>query len=204
MPRPRRTSEPVVPTALQFEIALDEIEPRIWRRIRIPTDASMWDLHVAIQDAMGWFDCHLHEFIVPSSAAEEPVSIGIPTDDDFKPVTAGWEVPVALVFRARGDAFKYHYDFGDGWTHSVVLEDVVNSGRPIRKPTCVAGARACPPEDCGGFPGYAELLRALANRKHPEHDEMKAWAPPGFDPEHFDPKAVKFDDPIKRLRIAME
>jgi hypothetical protein len=202
MPRARRT--PVEPTALQFKVTLNDIAPSIWREILLPPDASMWALHVAIQDAMGWNDSHLHAFGVESAAAGEPIVIGIPTDVDVELVIAGWEVPVALVFRAAGDRVVYDYDFGDGWTHSVVLETVVTTGKPLHKPVCSGGERACPPDDCGGVHGYEELLKALENPAHPEHREMKRWAPKNFDPERFDPKKVKFDDPAKRLRLAME
>ena len=49
----------------QFKIVLDGIDPLIWRRIQVPVTYSFWDLHVAIQDAMGWQDYHLHRFEIP-------------------------------------------------------------------------------------------------------------------------------------------
>lgn len=198
-PRIRRVEEPVAPTALQFEIVLEAIEPRIWRRIRIPVDSTLWDLHIAIQDAMGWDDAHLHQFLVISALSEEPIAIGIPSEDDHRPVCAGWEIPVALAFRSPGDKVTYHYDFGDDWMHTVALEEIVTAGDAIQKPTCIAGARACPPEDCGGPHGYEELLRALADPGHENHRDMKEWVPRDFDPDRFDPKRVKFDDPEERL-----
>lgn len=192
------------PAALEFKVILEGIEPPVWRVIRIPTQSSLWDLHVAIQDAMGWFDCHLHSFRVPTVADPRGVDIGIPMEDEFTPVTPGWEIPVGLVFREEQDTLKYIYDFGDDWTHTVTLAKVVTSGRPIRKLECIAGERACPPEDSGGPHGYMDLVAALKDASHPEHARMKQWAPDDFEPERFDPKGVKFTDPDKRFRIMME
>lgn len=192
------------PSALEFKVTLEGIEPPIWRAIRIPSEASMWDLHVAIQDAMGWLDCHLHSFRVRTAADPRGIDIGIVTGEEFSPVTPGWEVPVALVFREEGATLHYVYDFGDDWDHTVTLVKVITSGRAIKKPQCGAGERACPPEDCGGLPGYMELVAALRDPSHPEHASMKEWAPDDFDPERFDPKGVEFSDPEKRFRIMME
>jgi len=186
------------PKALDFQVTLQHVEPPIWRRIRLPAAASMWDLHVAIQDAMGWFDCHLHQFIVGDP--RDGHFIGIPTDMDPDEIEPGWEVPMQEIFTEVGSKVVYEYDFGDGWTHVVELVDQVTTGRAIRKPRCLAGERACPPEDCGGPYGYPDLLAALRDPSHPEHEAMVEWAPAGFDPEHFDAKVVKFDDPAARLR----
>lgn len=69
-------------------------------------------------------------------------------------------------------------------------------------PRCIGGARACPPEDCGGVDGYAEFLRAIANPKHPEHRAMREWSGGRFDADNFDPGSVVFDDPKKRWKTA--
>ena len=53
-------------------------------------------------------------------------------------------------------------------------------------PLCIGGARACPPEDCGGVPGYARLVAALADPDDAEHDELITWVGGNFDPEGFD------------------
>ena len=188
--------------ALQFRISLEDIKPLIWRRIRVPPQATMWALHVAIQDAMGWLDYHLHEFLVETATG--PVSIGIPTDDDWKPVTPGWEIPVPLVFREPGASLRYVYDFGDDWVHTIEFEKIITTGRSVKKAKCTAGERACPPEDCGGIPDYLQLVDALADRTHPEHATIKEWAPQGYDPAHFNPKAIKFSDPVARFRRMME
>lgn len=85
-----------------------------------------------------------------------------------------------------GASLRWDYDFGDGWEHDVVVEAIESPVEGKRYPVCLDGARACPPEDCGGISGYERLLAALADPWDPEHDELVEWAPDGFDPEVFD------------------
>jgi hypothetical protein len=164
---------------------------------------------VAIQDAMGWLDYHLHEFRLLDQTEKQVVSIGIPTDEDpeDRPVIPGWEVRLSRFFERRGwhaPPAMYAYDFGDDWEHVLVHEGMESGEDSLTYPRCVSGARRCPPEDCGGVHGYAEFLRAIANRRHPEHRSMLEWAGGGYDPDAFDPKAVVFDNPRQRWKKAFE
>ena len=110
---------------LQFSIALQGIEPEIWRRIQVPADYNFWDLHVAIQDAMGWQDYHLHHFEIKGKGKRKEVRIGIPDFDgsgELPEVFPGWEIAVITYFNALGVEAVYEYDYGDGWLHIVKLE----------------------------------------------------------------------------------
>ncbi len=194
----------------RFDVRLREIEPPIWRLIEIPQRASFWDLHVAIQDAMGWLDYHLHEFSLELSRAGRVLKIGIPDDETGMEVLPGWEEPIALYFRAPGDRALYWYDFGDDWRHDVTLVAIEPRAKGTRYPRCIAGQRACPPEDCGGPPGYFELLHALADPNHPEREELLQWLggnprrSGAWNPEAFDPAQVKFSSAARRLRRMLE
>ena len=193
----------------QFLIVLSGTDPLVWRRLQVPERYSFWDLHVAIQDAMGWLDYHLHEFRLLDRTEKQVVSIGIPTDEDpeDRPVIPGWEVRLSRFFERRGwhaPPAMYAYDFGDDWEHVLVHEGMESGEESLTYPRCVSGARRCPPEDCGGVHGYAEFLRAIANRRHPEHRSMLEWAGGGYDPDAFDPKAVVFDNPRQRWKKAFE
>lgn len=152
---------------------------------------------------MGWQDYHLHSFDVCVPGTQERMTIGIP-DEDFPteaPTTPGWEVPISDYFTEVGIGAEYLYDFGDSWEHTVTLEKLRprEKGKPY--PRCVGGARRCPPEDCGGGWGYQELLEAIRDPAHEEHESMLQWVGSGFDPEAFDASKVRFDDPGKRWSI---
>ena len=190
---------------MQFKVTLTGIRPPIWRRILVPCDYSFWDLHVAIQDAMGWMDCHLHQFEVTIPLTTETVLVGIPLEEDMldgDSVAPGWNLPIAALFTLFNRKASYEYDFGDSWRHAVVLEKI----RPREKnevcPVCIGGKRACPPEDCGGVWGYQNLLAAIADPTDEDHEEMMQWVGGSFDPEHFTKDAVVFTDPSKRWDMA--
>ena len=190
---------------IQFKVTLNGIKPPIWRRIQVPCDYSFWDLHVAIQDAMGWLDCHLHQFRVRDPLVLNPLTIGIPADDDFDGLPAvipGWEVPIAAFFTLVSRKAQYEYDFGDSWHHSVVLEKILPLEKGLKLPICNGGRRACPPEDCGGAGGYHELIEILADPDREEYSETSEWVGGSFDADRFDRGAVVFDDPDERWDYA--
>ncbi len=189
----------------QFKITLERIRPPIWRRIQVPETYTLGDLHVAIQDVMGWADYHLHQFERIHPKNGEKVTIGIPSEDDIGygwKILAGWRQKISDYFSMENCSADYVYDFGDNWEHRIQLEKILPREKDINYPICIKGKRACPPEDCGGVWGYEEFLEAIKDPKHKEHEEMLEWVGEEFDPEHFDIKDVKFDDPDKRRRIA--
>jgi len=192
-------------STLQFRVTLAEVEPHVWRRIEVPASYTFWDLHVAVQDAMGWLDYHLHMFRVRNPVTGEIDEIGIPDEDAFEgdPVCLpGWEVPVAGYFDAVSTHATYEYDFGDGWVHEIELEAVGRRQTGTNYPRCLDGQRACPPEDCGGPHGYARLLETIADPTDEEYESTMEWLGGEFDPDAFSPRKVRFDNPKKRWRIA--
>lgn len=190
----------------QFKIELNDLNLPIWRRIQVPETYSFWDLHVAIQDAMGWLDYHLHAFRIADSIDKSIVVIGIP--DEFESphdkTLPGWETPIADYFDEVGSAADYEYDFGDGWIHRIILDGVLVADPGTIYPICVGGERACPPEDCGGIPGYERLIHALRNPEADGSEELVEWVEADFDPDRFAPDDVKFDDPDTRWEKAFK
>lgn len=174
---------------LEFKVQLRGIRPPVWRRIQMPATCTFWDLHCAIQDAMGWEDSHLHEFEVVHPQTGNTEVIGVPEPEAWRPVKAGWSQKVRKYLGAPGSRASYLYDFGDEWDHSVTLQKVLPKDREAAYPRCVAGKRACPPEDCGGVWGYWEILSGLSEFQEEYAD---------FDPEAFHPRDVIFDDPTAR------
>ncbi|MGH9179817.1 MAG: plasmid pRiA4b ORF-3 family protein, partial [Acidimicrobiales bacterium] len=177
MPARRATPSPSVH---QIKVTLLGTRPPVWRRLLVPSGMTLADLHTVLQVAMGWYDCHLYEFSVDGQAYGDPAN------------DAGWGSTIAddngvtlAQVAAPGSRLMYQYDFGDDWEHRILVEKLIPGGAGAPLPTCVAGRRACPPEDCGGVWGYEELLAVLADPGHPEHDEMADWSGP-IDPEAFD------------------
>jgi hypothetical protein len=180
-------------------------DPMVWRRIQVPESYSFWDLHVAIQDAMGWLDCHLHEFEVLEPRTKRLVSIGIPDDDSpgERPCEPGWKVPIAKYLAYGCGPVRYRYDFGDDWEHVLEFEETLDADAGAY-PRCVSGAGACPPEDVGGTDGYARFLNATCDPAHPEHDELLHRVGGSFDPHAFRADEIVFADPKERWKRAFE
>jgi hypothetical protein len=184
----------------QFRIELRGIKPPVWRKIIVPGSYTFWDLHVAIQDAMGWTDTHLHEFVIKNPKTGRKINIGIPDEDCLSKVYQGWKKKIADFFSPQNPKADYTYDFGDNWKHVITLEEILPREKDVRYPRCVDGERACPPEDCGGSHGYENFLAIIMNPAHEEHESMLEWAGGEFHPEHFAFAEVLFDDPAKRLK----
>ena len=163
----------------QVKITLRNTQPRIWRRVLVPRNVTLVKLHRVLQRAMGWTDSHLHRFVY-GRGRHFNLGFGLPSK-----VTAENKTKLGDVLSAPGDRLLYEYDFGDGWQHDVLLEQVL-SHEDSFLPVCVAGERACPPEDCGRPHGFAELLNILRNPDHPEHADRLEWLGDDFDPEHLD------------------
>ncbi|OGQ71207.1 MAG: hypothetical protein A2W73_08795 [Deltaproteobacteria bacterium RIFCSPLOWO2_12_55_13] len=176
----------------QLKITLKESRPPIWRRFQVRSDVTLAKLHRIIQEVMGWFDGHLHQFIVGR------IYYGVPDPDDLSETRDERKVRLDQILSVPGRKIVYEYDFGDGWEHEIVLEKILSPDPKTRYPRCLDGARACPPEDCGGIYGYADFLEAIRNPEHEEHEEMLEWIGGEFDPEEFDLEAV--NQSLKSIR----
>ena len=189
----------VMGPALQLLIGLDESEPLVWRRIVVPATFTFWDLHMAIQNAMGWENYHLHIFECADSVTKRPREIGIPDPDlhHDKKTEPGWKVTIAPFFASAGDTATYTYDFGDNWHHYIVLEAILTPPPTSALPTCADGARACPPEDCGGIWGYQAIVKGELDA------EMREWVG-DYDPTKFEAAKVRFSDPAPVLKQILE
>lgn len=183
--RPKRRRRPPKKSDLlfQFKITLIDSEPPIWRRIQVE-DGTLGDLHECIQAAMGWENCHLHQFTIDGERYGVPspdgLNLGLEMIDED-----GFRLSGSLPTSGKRTRWFYEYDFGDGWRHEVLFEGYPPIEQGETYPLCVEGERACPPEDVGGIWGYAEFLEALADPKHEEHEHYMEWAGP-FDPDEFD------------------
>lgn len=175
---PKRKPRPKL--VYQIKITLDGTEPPIWRRVQVPADTRLSELHGAIQDVMGWEDQHLHDFEIDGkSYSDDRVVDQLDVKDEHR-------TRLNKVVQRQGQKFVYEYDFGDSWEHLLEVEKILEAEPDIHYPRCVEGQRACPPEDCGGVWGYADLLEAIADPEHPEHEDTLEWVGDEFDPEKFE------------------
>lgn len=169
-------------TVYQLKVTLMGTQPVVWRRILVDKETFLPELHYIIQACMGWTDSHLHQFAHEDKYYSEP-------DDDWggEVETIDYEdVILGNLLTNVGDTMIYTYDFGDDWTHEILLENVMEDDGEQMIPICLEGQNACPPEDCGGIPGYYNMLEILKDPKHEEHEDLKEWIGGEFDPTFFD------------------
>ncbi|KXB01460.1 hypothetical protein AKJ44_02495 [candidate division MSBL1 archaeon SCGC-AAA261F17] len=175
---------------LQLKIILDGVKPPIWRRFLVKNSMTFRDLHKIIQIVMGWEDYHLYEFSVNDLRIEDAERFSVDSMwKAFRPkaeTESAKRTRLSELLKTEKQKFSYLYDFGDSWRHTVVVEKILDDGER-ETPACLAGERACPPEDCGGVWGYEELLKIKEDKNHPLYQErIVEWLGEGFDPESFD------------------
>ncbi len=175
-------------TVYQLKITLRHVRPSIWRRLRVPGAVPLDKLHHALQIALGWTNSHLHQFRVGDAC----YGMRDPHEDWGTEMLDERKVRLEQIAKARSK-LVYEYDFGDDWQHDVLVEAVEPATDRDALPVCLDGQRACPPEDCGGPHGYANLLVSLADPKHPDHEDMKEWIGSHFAAEHLDLDQVNKD-----------
>ena len=187
-PRRKATEREIEPLRYELKISLMDSKPAIWQRLLVPGSVRLSVLHAIIQEAMGLTNSHLHEFTVGDASYSDPE---FELQEDNPDVQDESKVRLSEVAPRKGDWFLYMYDFGDGWEHKILVERILP---PVPKQSktavCLAGARACPPEDCGGIYGYMEFLEAIRDPSHESHEELLDWIGGDFDPEAFDVNLV--------------
>jgi hypothetical protein len=168
-------------------IELRHTDPPIWRQVEVPTSITLKVLHDIVQIVMSWFDYHMWEFAIGGRR------YGRPMDEDWGdgPRLDAGKVRLRDVLAGRKTVIDYVYDFGDDWEHRLTVTDVRAGDPGVRYPRYVGGERNGPPEDCGGIPGFYELLEALADPKHPRHAELSEWID-GYDPDAIDELSIKY------------
>ncbi|MEE4310301.1 MAG: plasmid pRiA4b ORF-3 family protein [candidate division KSB1 bacterium] len=161
----------------QIKVTLRDSKPPIWRRLLISGSNSLFDLHKIIQLSMGWTNSHLHQFIIKGDI------YSIPFEEDLEPVMDVRDCRIEKIALSERSKFVYEYDFGDSWIHDIVVEKILPVDPDIEYPLCLAGQRACPPEDVGGIWGFEEFLEAMKDPEHEEHESYVEWWGGIFDPE---------------------
>ena len=164
-----------------LRIELNDSDPLIWRVVEVPTSITLTVLHDIVQVTMGWLDYHLWEIVINGQ------TYGLPMDDDWgaAPRKVAAKVRLRDVLAPGMTTIDYTYDFGDSWEHRLVVSDVRRGDLGTAYPRFIDGERDCPPEDCGGIPGFYEMLEARSDPAHPDHAEISEWLD-GYDPDELD------------------
>jgi len=183
-----------------LKLTLSDISPPIWRRVEVPADITLFRLAAVIVTAMGWSGGHLHQFRIGKKY------YGIPHEDDLSESEDEREIFLRDILEKQGiKKFIFEYDFGDGWEHVIEFEETTERQKGIKYPRSTAGARCCPPEDCGGPPGYENFLEAIRDPEHSEHESMRQWIGGDFDPEAFDlEESADLADDVKSIEEQWE
>ena len=174
--RHRRSQLPFT-RVLQILVEIEDVEPTVWRRILVPETYFWSDLHPVLQAALGWGMEHDYEFILEEKN--------------------GHEVDHALLGNTRivetvkvGETLEYLYDPEDKWRHKITIEEIVPRNKLMEYPVCIGGENACPPEECGGANGYADLLTCMDDPTSEDHENVMEWLGGFFDPSGFDANYV--------------
>jgi len=181
---------------IQLKVSLKDTVPEIWRRLQVNRKTTFIELHHSIQIAMGWKNSHLFEFNLDGYRVG---TIYENLEDSGRDVLldAG-ETLLTHILSMENDRFTYNYVFGDCWLHEITLEQLISTEEKVNYPVCLDGALSCPPEDCGGIGGFYNLLKILADKKHPEYKETRYWVGRKYNHEAFD--LIKTNKQLKQLK----
>lgn len=185
-------------TIYQLRIELLDIRPPIWRQVMVSPKRSLDELHEMIQAVMGWGNSHMHQFIeIKTNTFYANPRCGM---EDTRSTVA---TKISDLLPKEKSIIGYEYDFGDSWRHLITLQKILPMEADMSEPYCTGGKRACPPDDCGGWPGYENLCAIMQDKKHKEHKSMLEWLglrnAKEFDPEAFNPLQINADlKPFRR------
>jgi hypothetical protein len=174
----------------RLRVEIDEVAPPVVRRVEVPLDIRLDDLHFVLQIAIGWQNCHPFEFRVDGAA--EPKRWGLFDKDDpaSSPLPAE-RATLADLLALGQEKFHYDYVYGEDWSHSVEVEAILPASGDARYPRLVSAEGRCPPADIGGVMGYETYLRAIADPLHLNHEGMREWEVGEFDPHVVDEAAIR-------------
>lgn len=171
------------PRVFEIIISLQETSPLVWRKILTHEFIELDELHMLIQITMGWENRHLYDFNINNK---------IYTDSESAFEMNAMAADGLQLCDVLEDAkkFIYTYDFGDNWVHEIKISKIIDHDPRMNYPACTAGENACPPEDCGGIPGFGNLKSILAGKESEEKNELLTWLGGFYNPTTFDPNFV--------------
>lgn len=187
----------------QLKITLKGTKPPIWRKVLVPNGITFYKLHKIIQIVFGWLDEHLFEFKFNDKTIGLPDPEAAAMEMIFtrrkKTLTLNAKKTKIDNILLKGSKFKYIYDFGDNWEHTVIVEKILEPDNEMHYPCCIDGSRRRPPEDIGGISGYEEFVEIVNDPEHPEYDDMLLWAEEDSGDGRYDPEDFNLTEINKAL-----
>jgi hypothetical protein len=170
-----------------LRIELEDIEPLIWRRVAVRTSMNLKAVHSVIQATMGWLDYHLWEF----TANEHKYGMLIPNDPDWNArIDNAATTKLSALLTSGVKEISYVYDMGDNWKHRIIVEKLQSAEPGVLYPRFLGGERRCPPEDCGGHPGYYDFLDNIASQQSKKRKAALDWYGAPYDPDEIDEQQI--------------
>ncbi|MGH7005206.1 MAG: plasmid pRiA4b ORF-3 family protein [Alphaproteobacteria bacterium] len=181
----------MIDTIVRLKIILADTEPPIWRRVEVPADLTLKDLHALIQAVMRWTNSHLYLYQVGRETIAGPGMGGV--GFGAAPAVGAGRVSLADLAEGGIKRFRYVYDMGDSWEHDIRIEKVLAGGTSVAYPRFIDGAMRAPPDDSGGIPGFYDFLDAINDAEHPEHADRIEWYGGAFDPDDIEADRIHRD-----------
>jgi Plasmid pRiA4b ORF-3-like protein len=178
----------------RLRVEIDDVVPAVIRRIEVPLDIRLDDLHFVLQIAIGWQNCHPFEFRAAAAdigEATDGTAWGLVDRDDPESNRLPAESATLAKLSALGTRFHYDYVYGEDWTHIVELESISEAAHGTKYPRLVSAQGRCPPADIGGVAGYETYLLALGDPNHLHHEAMRDFDDPDFDPDVVDEATIR-------------
>lgn len=169
---------------VQLRVELELDAPTVWRRLLLSDRASLHELHDVIERAMGRDPYRAFRFEVDGVRYLDPADAPHAGRHPDR-VSLG---TLALHVGARFTHLAENH--GDPWRHVITVEQIAPRRVGLRLPTCVAGGRAAPPDDCAGPRHFREMLAAIADPTDPRAAELRSWLPEQFDPDYVDVTSI--------------
>ena len=170
-----------------LRIELEDIKPLIWRRVGVRTSMTLKAVHDVIQTIMGWLDCHLWEL----AANGRRYSMLVPNVADWNErIKDVAKTKLSALLATGVSEIGYLYDMGDNWQHRIIVEKLKAAEPGAHYPQFLGGERRCPPEDCGGIPGYYEFLNNIASKQNKKRQAALDWYGGPYDPDEIDEQQI--------------
>ena len=171
----------------RIRIELQEIEPKVWRRVDVPLSSTLLALHDFIQFAFRWTDSHLFEFEIGDRRYGQPEYDRYADERLYKASS----IRLQTVVDRRVEQFLYVYDFGDNWRHDLIIEEVGTESPTSTTRHLLLASDGALPKTWEASPASWSFSKRARNPLHEEHETVVRWYGRRFEPDDIDEQRVQ-------------